>query len=36
MSETLGNELKKLRKDKKMTLKELSAESGMSIKAHAI
>lgn len=31
MSETLGNELKKLRKDKKMTLKELSAKSGLSI-----
>src|SRR5699024_6108953 len=31
MSETLGNELKKLRKNKKMTLKELSAESGLSI-----
>lgn len=31
MSATLGEELKKLRKDKKMTLKELSAKSGLSI-----
>lgn len=31
MSETLGSELKKLRKGRKMTLKELSAESGLSI-----
>lgn len=31
MSETLGKELKKLRKDKKMTLKELSGRSGLSI-----
>src|SRR5699024_12234763 len=31
MSGTLGEELKKLRKDKKMTLKELSVRSGLSI-----
>lgn len=31
MSGTLGEELKKLRKHKKMTLKELSARSGLSI-----
>ncbi len=31
MSETLGSELKKLRKDRKMTLKELSEACGLSI-----
>lgn len=31
MSEMLGSELKKLRKSREMTLKELSAESGLSI-----
>lgn len=31
MSGTMGEELKKLRKDKKMTLKELSGKSGLSI-----
>lgn len=31
MSRKLGEELKKLRKDKKMTLKELSEKSGLSI-----
>lgn len=31
MSETLGSELKKLRKDRKMTLKELSEKSSLSI-----
>jgi len=31
ISRTLGEELKKLRKDKKMTLKELSVRSGLSI-----